>query len=614
MPKFYLSALILCFASVASAQNTGPDVIVGDLQGLANYSHDPALGIDAFSVGTTSCNEGTTNLAWVSNTNQHPVIAQHAYRMHQGRFEQVGQSWLKHGFFALSQTLCGTCPNPTSGSSLGVGCSDPYTASLNGSQSGLGPKWEVNAFTGGFIYPFSNGTQGSQATSIYKRLQIHMSDLDPTTNNGARYFVEGHYITPDDALAGNGLNNVSWREVAITGNNSVGYDMNFIPGSGTTREEPAIKVWEALDPQVRLKAIDVPNEGRFWVGFRFEPLTNGNYAWEIAVHNLNSHLAAQGIEVELPPGAQVSNIGFHDVDYHSGEPFAGTDWTHQITANNTLLWQTDDFATDPNANALRWGTLYNFRFETDLPPHLLQVPAKLHLFRPNPVTEVNFSLDPKGGSVVALTGSKQGGNLGEVFPRPVQVRVFDNTGQLAVGQTVTFSVTSGDATILGSNVVTTDAMGVASVTVQAGMTPGPNIIEATNGPETTEIEVYTRRFESLWNPFSETLLFTTFTEWPGMLLSITWDVAPPAIPTPWGTLHSTVLAPGPFFGAISATGLVGTYDPYIVTDMNGNNARAYFNQGHLNGLGVTARFQCIGTYVDELGFQYYLSNPYDVAF
>ena len=64
----------------------------------------------------------------------HPVIPQNFYRMSGGttntdRFEQVGQSWLKHAFTAVG-TLCGLGCNTSgvNGTHLGLGCSDPYGA------------------------------------------------------------------------------------------------------------------------------------------------------------------------------------------------------------------------------------------------------------------------------------------------------------------------------------------------------------------------------------------------------------------------------------------------------------------------------------------------------
>ena len=45
-----------------------------------------------------------------------------------GRFEQIGQSWLKHGFRAFQDPLCSGSCIPTTDEYLGVNCSDPYGA------------------------------------------------------------------------------------------------------------------------------------------------------------------------------------------------------------------------------------------------------------------------------------------------------------------------------------------------------------------------------------------------------------------------------------------------------------------------------------------------------
>ncbi len=88
----------------------GPDVIVGDLPSLEQFgSAGTQVGL---AVGTTSCNNGQEPLHWFSlPNNDHPVIPQNLYRMSGGadnaqRFEQVGQSWLKHAFLALEGNDC----------------------------------------------------------------------------------------------------------------------------------------------------------------------------------------------------------------------------------------------------------------------------------------------------------------------------------------------------------------------------------------------------------------------------------------------------------------------------------------------------------------------------
>ena len=84
---------------------------MGDLPSLQQFgSNGTQVGL---AVGTTSCNNGTVELNWFAMPNtDHPVIPQNLYRMSGGatndeRFEQIGQSWLKHAFTALQENACG---------------------------------------------------------------------------------------------------------------------------------------------------------------------------------------------------------------------------------------------------------------------------------------------------------------------------------------------------------------------------------------------------------------------------------------------------------------------------------------------------------------------------
>ena len=130
-----------CCTTTCSANGKSPDVIVGALTGNPSNLQrwGSSNGIIAYSVGTTSCNIGDCWLNWISGTPDHPVIGQNLFRLKDGRFEQIGQAWLKHGFTALQGTVCGSCTPSGTGARLGVGCSDPYDTGLNGSQTRLGP-------------------------------------------------------------------------------------------------------------------------------------------------------------------------------------------------------------------------------------------------------------------------------------------------------------------------------------------------------------------------------------------------------------------------------------------------------------------------------------------
>lgn len=398
---------------------TGADVIVGDLIGVENYG---GLGNQsAFAIGTTSCNIGTQELLWIANNNEHPVIGQNIYRLDGGRFEQIGMGWLKHGFTALQGSLCCTCNSSGTGSRLGVGCSDPYSASLNGIQPSLGPRSEVNAFTGAFPYPFVNGfNQGGDR--VFKRIQVENSDIDPAQRPGAQFFGEGHYVTPDDAGSGNGFNNVSYRPMAITGAQSGGFAMQ-LTGS-TMRTAPAIQAWKDSDPSVNLQDVQIAGEGLFMVGSNAYDNGDGTWNYEYAVYNMNSDLSGQSFSVPIGSGVNVSGDGMSFPDYHSGEPYTNTTWAANVSGG-AVTWQTQTHAVNANANALRWGTVYSFWFVADTAPESKS--ASLGLFKPgNPgaqQVDVMGPMDGAGGPTVTNYCSANANSTG--VPGQITARDID---------------------------------------------------------------------------------------------------------------------------------------------------------------------------------------------
>ena len=375
-------------ASGGAMPSEGPDVVVADLFDSIRWGE--VGGISAYSFGTNVCNVGDEELPWVAETNAHPVISHNLYRIRDDRFEQIGISWVKHGFGALALNRCGDCQAPGGTEALGVGCSDPYTADLNGDQggffgiAGLGPRAEVNAFTGGFPFPYR--TQGEDGDAIYKRVQVRNEDIDPELNAGAAYVLEGQYVTPDDAQAGNQNNNASYRPVRVT------QDLEIEPVSFTRPARPAIYGWAELDPAVEVVTVDIPDEGQLTVAYKVTDLGGSSWRYEYAVHNLSSHRSVRGFELPIDADVSLNEIGFHDVDYHSGEPFDSTDWAVTLPTPDaaSLVWATDAFTDNPLANALRWGTTYNFRFVADRPPG--SAAGQLLLFRPGTPAEVAVTL------------------------------------------------------------------------------------------------------------------------------------------------------------------------------------------------------------------------------
>ncbi|QDV89745.1 hypothetical protein RAS2_08190 [Phycisphaerae bacterium RAS2] len=376
----------------AGLRAPGPDVTVGELRGNGDSPGTQPVnwgtnsGYSAYSFGTTSCNVGTVPLWWftfgAANPSWHPVINQGIYRYKvvngSGRFEMLGQAWLKHGFCALQGTVCSACSPFCGGccNNLGVGCSDPYTASRNGDRTGMGPKSQINAASGQIMvwpYPTSNPA-GNQTLG---RCRTLIADVDPAQNAGAAYYAEGMYISQDDASATNDNNNASYRRCQFASGGS--YSMTwFSTSSGqTVRQQAAINAWKVHDPSVEIVHVDVINDGRFTIGYRVTDLSgvgSGPWHYEYAVFNMNSDRSASSIAIPLPAGSVVTNTGFRDVEYHNGDGstiginYDGSDWPATVTPGTAVTWNMPVASPAANSNALRWGTMYNYRFDADSPP------------------------------------------------------------------------------------------------------------------------------------------------------------------------------------------------------------------------------------------------------
>jgi hypothetical protein len=392
------AALVAALAALAipslACGFSGPDLFVCRIGGTSPTSgfanHGPVGGIRAYAVDSLACNLGDAPITWDDDdgsptSNNHPVVSTTMFRLLDGQFIQVGQSWVKHAGNAVQASDCDSeCQPGGNGSLLGIGCCDAYRAVINGNQALLGPKSEVNPATGAFPYPFCDQVNcpPASATSIQRRLQVKESELDLSAS--VQYFIQVHYIVPDDinvAFPPTHLNNVSYRAV------NVGSNLSIASWAGSTvGGEPAIFAWRdnglgpgVPDASVTEAIVDVPGDGRFIFAGRARDLGGGQWRYEYAVQNLNSDRAGQAFTVPLSLGLAVSNVSFHDVDSHSGEVYSNTDWA--VTGMPAgITWATQPFAENANANALRWDTLYNFGFQTARSPKLGQV--SLALFKP----------------------------------------------------------------------------------------------------------------------------------------------------------------------------------------------------------------------------------------
>ena len=349
----------------------GPDVVCWFTGGGGNLDmelYGSADGINSFAFGTTSCNFGDMVADWYSGTNRVPVIAQTCYRLKDGRFEQIATAWLKHSFCAVSEPGCGDC-QATNCSTLGIGCADTYWAGLNA--DAIAPRSAINAFTGYYDYPFSIYPSGP--SSMRGKLQFNIEDIEPTLNADALYFLEGQYVSPDDAEWGNLDNNASYKWIYWLS------AQNPQHMSTTQVGDPAIFAWPIFDPEVDLRPLRVPDEGLLHVGVRVFDNEDGTWRYEYAIHNLNSDRSIDSFSIPLGDCVEVSDIGFHDVNHASGEVIDGTDWAVAVSPTE-ISWSTNTYDENEWANAIRWGSMYNFYFTANEPPS--DVALTLGLFKP----------------------------------------------------------------------------------------------------------------------------------------------------------------------------------------------------------------------------------------
>ena len=296
----------------------GPDVIVGDLNGLAQFGLSAGTQV-GLAVGTDSCNAGVVDLNWFAlPSNDHPVIPQNLYRMSGGaandeRFEQIGESSVKHAFTALAGNTCGFgCPGNVSGTHLGSGCSDPYSASLNSGPS-LGSRAWINPFTG--TYPRGdsstppNNHSGHTHLGPSHRILTEINDLNTTLNTGATYYAEGQYVTPHEyvwcqANPGqcNMNNNVSYRQYSVSG---TGSPFSFSSVAATVRMRAAITAWpgavqNTINP-------DPANDGIGTVAYKVTNPSSGVWHYEYAIYNQNLDRAIQSFSVPLASNLRPSS-------------------------------------------------------------------------------------------------------------------------------------------------------------------------------------------------------------------------------------------------------------------------------------------------------------------
>lgn len=339
----------------------GADITISSMSNIRQMGR--LSDVVSISMQSTICNMGSESVDWYGNPDpRHPFLVFNLYRMQAGRLEQIGQSWVKHGFAASQTTgVCGlTCRRDPDGN-LGSGCADIYGVTTNASQRTFGPRHEINPWTGEFTYAGSHiDTTSSNHDPVQHRLTAKDADLDPAANPDARYFVELFTLSHDDSEHTNSL---GWQEIDISGSPGDEWDFDFRQVIGNPG--PAIDAWEGGSRTV-IPEGKLVDDGRCYLDVHVSENTDGTYHYEYALYNLDMHRSVSSLSIPVGEDVGISGIGFRAVesseDGFNNEPWSG------VRDNSGVTWSTSSFAEHPESNPLGWGSLYNFWFDANVAP------------------------------------------------------------------------------------------------------------------------------------------------------------------------------------------------------------------------------------------------------
>jgi hypothetical protein len=210
-------------------------------------------------------------------------------------------------------------------------------------------------------------------------------------------------------------NNASYQPFIVSGTTSFAFTASGL----TVRMTPAIYAWTGAT--VNMIEPEPGIDGRAFVAYKVTGPVDGTWHYEYAISNQNLDRAIQSFSVPLGCGITVNNLGFHAPLNEPGSAHDGTTgdagfsnapWASTQTSS-ALTWSSETFAQNPNANAIRWGTLYNFRFDSNRPP--VTTNATVGFFKTGtPVTVAIQGPAPCGPlTVVSAVSRKTHGSAGD---------------------------------------------------------------------------------------------------------------------------------------------------------------------------------------------------------
>ena len=339
----------------------GADLAVtnfGDMRQVGRLGGEIACGMSS-----TLCNLGLEPLDWYANPDpRHPMLVFNMYRIEHDRIRQIGQSWAKHGFGAAQADICGIgCSPHPNNTRLGTGCADIYGTATNVNRHNIGPRHEIDPWTGSFTFAGSHIDENSDAeyTPVDLRLRVKEEDLDPQTHPTAQFFGELYAVAHDDA---DHTNSLGWEPVGVQG--QPGRTWSFDADSFEATFGPALDAWEGATRTVIPE--DPELDGRVIVAMTATPTGDGLWHYEYGIYNLDLSRGVGSFTVPVSPRTRVDAVGFHAVESH-GEGYGNEPWMASRD-DDGLTWSTQPFGFNELANPLRWGTLYSFWFDADVEP------------------------------------------------------------------------------------------------------------------------------------------------------------------------------------------------------------------------------------------------------
>ncbi len=447
-------------ATVAS----GPDVRLCQLYDLREPSvtngggRDTASGTVGIGAATRAQNVGADldpgnpsdvsgNLNWYSSPDsRHPFIALNMYRLLNGRFEQIGINFPKHGFYATSDNDCNDprgCSS-TNGSTLGVGCDDLYSATLNTTQSYLGPRFEINPWTGGWDYNTSIFSGSPPITNkAERRLRVKESDLTTFTAasnpTGVKYFYEAYYVAADDIDL---WNNAAWKPVSAISFPGGGATPRWTFTSTGLSTAPtqgfAIDAWTTHEgARQTLIAQELPivenvvqnpvegwsPDGRAIIASKVTPNPDGSFHYEYAVMNIDMDRQIGSFSVPVPCGVCIENIGWSGVMHWTeptnevgGKAIDNSPWVGTRGAD-AVAWSTPAVDSMQPSNPMRWGMLFNFRFDASTPSE-------------DGLATVGLFKEPPEGGPVSIAGLTDVPRAAPTCPGDADCNCFVNFGDI----------------------------------------------------------------------------------------------------------------------------------------------------------------------------------------